>query len=128
MEIKDILKNRRLELGLTMKQIADAVGVSEGTVSRWESGKIADMRRDKIVAYAKALKLSPSIIMGWDEPVKDESTGKRYYFDDTTAAKAQELFENSDMRILFDAAQGSTPEDLQMAADLLKRLKGNTDG
>lgn len=35
-EIRDVLRNRRLELHLTMKQIADAVGVSEGTVSRWD--------------------------------------------------------------------------------------------
>ena len=34
MEIKDLLKSRRLEKGLTMKEVADAVGVSEGTISR----------------------------------------------------------------------------------------------
>ncbi|HAB94850.1 MAG TPA: XRE family transcriptional regulator, partial [Lachnospiraceae bacterium] len=33
------------------------------------------------------------------------------------------------MRVLFDAAQDSRPEDLQMAADLLRRLKKtNPDG
>lgn len=64
MEIKDILYNRRKELDLTMKQVADMVGVSEGTVSRWESGEIANMRRDKIMDYAKALKISPAVIMG----------------------------------------------------------------
>lgn len=66
MEIKDILSQRRKELNMTMKQVADKVGVSEGTISRWESGKIADMRRDKIMAYAQALNISPAIIMGWD--------------------------------------------------------------
>ena len=34
MEIKDILKNRRTELGLTQLDVANAVGVSEATVSR----------------------------------------------------------------------------------------------
>ncbi len=68
MEIKDILYQRRKELDLTMKQVAELVGVSEGTVSRWESGKIADMKRDKIMAYAQALKISPAVIMGWEEP------------------------------------------------------------
>lgn len=67
MEIKDIIYNRRMELGLTMKQVADAVGVSEGTISRWESGDIANMRRDKISALAKKLLLSPAVIMGWEE-------------------------------------------------------------
>ena len=50
MEIKDILRERRIELDLTMKDVANSVGVSEATVSRWESGEIANMRRDKIAA------------------------------------------------------------------------------
>ena len=75
MEIKDILSQRRKELDMTMKQVADKVGVSEGTISRWESGKIADMRRDKIMAYAQALNISPAIIMGWDN-VDSSSTSE----------------------------------------------------
>lgn len=76
MEIKDILSQRRKELNLTMKQVADKVGVSEGTISRWESGKIADMRRDKIMAYAQALNISPAVIMGWDD-VASPSNAKK---------------------------------------------------
>ena len=34
---------------------------------RWETGDIDNMRRDRIDAYAKALRISPSIIMGWEE-------------------------------------------------------------
>ena len=72
METKDIIKNRRLEIGLTMKQVADAVGVSEGTVSRWESGDIANMRRDKIALLSEILRISPASIMGWEEePVEN---------------------------------------------------------
>lgn len=67
MEVKDIINTKRIELGLTMKELADKVGVSEGTISRWESGEIANMRRDKILSLANALKISPAIIMGWDE-------------------------------------------------------------
>jgi repressor LexA len=68
-DVKDIIKSRREELNLTMKDIAKRVGVSEGTVSRWESGDIQNMRRDKIVALANALQISPSVIMGWDENI-----------------------------------------------------------
>ena len=70
MEIKDILKNRRLELNLTLKDISEKVGVTIPTISRWESGDIANMRRDKIVSYAKALNISPAVIMGWESPLK----------------------------------------------------------
>lgn len=61
------LKKRRKELNLTMKDVAAAVGVSEGTVSRWESGNIANMGRDKIYALSKVLKMSPAEIMGIDD-------------------------------------------------------------
>lgn len=67
MEVKDILKSRRQELNLTMKEVATSVGVNEGTISRWESGDIANMKKDKIMALAKALQISPAVIIGWDD-------------------------------------------------------------
>lgn len=66
MDIKLMLKNRRKELGLTMKQLSEMVKVSESTISRWESGKISNMTRENISMLAKALKINPSEIMGWE--------------------------------------------------------------
>lgn len=40
--------------------------MSPATISRWESGDIANMRRDRIAALAEALQISPAVIMGWD--------------------------------------------------------------
>jgi transcriptional regulator with XRE-family HTH domain len=68
-DIKGILKNRRIELGLTMADVAKAVGVSEATVSRWESGNIANMKRSRIAALAKVLKISPAVIMGYESGI-----------------------------------------------------------
>lgn len=74
MDIKTILRNRRKELELTMKEVADACGVSEATVSRWESGNIGDMKRSRISALANILKISPSLIVGFadDEKLYDQ--------------------------------------------------------
>lgn len=52
---------------MTQLDVANAVGVSEATVSRWESGDIANMKRSRIASLASVLKMSPSIIMGWNE-------------------------------------------------------------
>jgi repressor LexA len=57
-----------------MKQVSEAVGVSESTISRWESGAIANMTREKIVLLSKALKLSPADIMGWTKDTPKEDT------------------------------------------------------
>ena len=59
-----LLRNRRNELSLTQRQVANQVGVTEATVSRWESGDIDNMRRDKIAGLANALGVSPLPIMG----------------------------------------------------------------
>lgn len=61
------LADRRKALGKTQKEIADYVGVSEATVSRWESGDIANMRRDKIKRYAEILETSTNFIMTGEE-------------------------------------------------------------
>lgn len=70
-KINSLMRNRRKELGLTMKDVAKAVGVSEATVSRWESGNIANMGRDKINALSKVLNLSPISIMGISDDIDD---------------------------------------------------------
>ena len=75
MEIKDILKNRRIDQGLTLKEVAEAVGVSEATVSRWESGDIANMKRDRIEALSRVLGVSPLVILGRSEGTP-ESLGR----------------------------------------------------
>lgn len=67
MNVKDIIREKRIELGMTMKEVADKVGVSEATISRWESGEIANMRRGAISSLAKALNISPNEIMGWED-------------------------------------------------------------
>lgn len=68
------LKQRRKELKLTMLDVAKKVGVSEATISRWESGDIANMKRDKIVLLAQALKKSPTWIMESDDATASNIT------------------------------------------------------
>ncbi|HDH5854065.1 LexA family transcriptional regulator [Staphylococcus aureus] len=65
--MKPDIKSRRKELNLTLEQVGDLVGVGKSTVRKWETGDIENMKRDKIVKLAKALKVSPSYIMGIED-------------------------------------------------------------
>lgn len=63
MGTKDIIKQKRIELGLTMKELANKIGVSEATISRWESGNIATMKQTKIALLAQVLGISPAVLV-----------------------------------------------------------------
>ena len=66
------IKDLRQEKGLTLEQVAEVVGVGKSTVRKWETGMIANMRRDKIADLAKALGTTPAYLMGWEEDVEKE--------------------------------------------------------
>lgn len=59
MNIGDIMRVRRQELGLTLEDVGNYVGVGKSTVRKWEHGDIENMKRDKIALLSKILKLSP---------------------------------------------------------------------
>ena len=62
-----MVNQRRLELNLTMDELAKLIGVSTPTVQRYESGEIKNVRRDKIKSLADALQCSPAYLMGWSD-------------------------------------------------------------
>lgn len=67
------LKERREQLNLSQEEVAHAIGVTKATVSKWEKGDIANMKRDKISQLSKVLKVSPLSILG----MEDVSSEKR---------------------------------------------------
>lgn len=83
------LRERRLELGLTMLEVAQAVGVSEAAISRYENGHIKNMGRDKITNYAKILQVEPNCIIGdgISVGIGDDNEGEAW----TSAEEEQEI-------------------------------------
>jgi len=66
--LSSLLQQRRKELGLTLAQVAEKMGVTEATVQRWESGNIKSVRYERLERLAEVLHVSPSALMGWDQP------------------------------------------------------------
>ncbi|MBS1347931.1 MAG: helix-turn-helix transcriptional regulator [Firmicutes bacterium] len=74
MDFKDKIKARRKELGLTLEDVGQIVGVSKTTIQRWESGEIKNQRRDKIIKLAQALQTTPTNLMGWADAAATAQT------------------------------------------------------
>ena len=72
MEIGALIKQKRIQKDMKLEELAKRVGVS-ATVSRWESGKIDDMKRSRIKALSDTLDIPVYILMGWDEPKEIKS-------------------------------------------------------
>ena len=105
MKANEVIRMRRKELKMTLKEVANAVGVSEATVSRWESGDIKNMRRDKIAAIARVLDVPPAVLMDWEQ------------FDEELAERKKLTKE------LINLANVAELENIRIAIDLLKRLE-----
>lgn len=72
MGLKENIKKKRLEHGLTLEELAKNVGVSRQTIQRYESGIISNIPSDKIELMAKALQTTPSYLMGWEEKTDEK--------------------------------------------------------
>lgn len=57
MDIATTIRDRRAALGLTLEEVAEAVGVTKSTVRKWEHGLIRSIGNDKISDLANVLQL-----------------------------------------------------------------------
>ena len=67
MELQDVIKTRRAELGLTLDQVASACGVGKSIVAKWERGEVKNIRRDNLASLSDVLRVSPLVLMGREE-------------------------------------------------------------
>lgn len=110
--------------GFRDSDVAKGTGIRSSVFSDWKKGRYK-LRYDKLQKIAEFLGVTTDQLTG----VQTDAQSDGYYVNEDTARTAQQIFDDPYLRILFDAAQDSRPEDLQMAADLLRRLKKtNPDG
>lgn len=100
------IKDLRLANDMTLEQVADIVGVGKSTVRKWETGMIANMRRDKIAALAKALHTTPEYLMGWSTEIEVSNLFKietRRFRLLGNIACGEPIFANEEMELYVEA-------------------------
>ncbi|MBE5899994.1 MAG: helix-turn-helix transcriptional regulator [Lachnospiraceae bacterium] len=119
MTVGERIKERRLALKMSQQELADKLGyTSRSTINKIENDA-NNLRQPKIMDFAKALKTTPGYLMGWED--KEES--EHHYIDEKTRQIAQEIADNKELGLLFDAARTAAPEDLKTTHDMLLALK-----
>lgn len=70
MTIGERIKKKREELKLSQEQLAEIMGYkSKTSIHKAEQG-ITDLPQSKIIEFARALKTTPSYLMGWEEKIE----------------------------------------------------------
>lgn len=129
----------RDSLGFKDADVVKKTGIGKSTFSDWKSGRYTP-KDEKMHKIAEALGTTAEYIrygvkeeFSTPEPKSLENVNISNVpgscLDPETARIVQEVFEDPNMRILFEAARGSKPDDIKMAADMLNRFKStNPDG
>lgn len=63
MSTGEIIKDLRKQKHMTQEQLADYVGVKKSAVAKWETGRTANIRRDKLHALALLFGVAPSYLL-----------------------------------------------------------------
>jgi transcriptional regulator with XRE-family HTH domain len=119
------LKQAMNKINISAQELADKSGVSKASISQYVNGshKPSNISAPKL---AKVLMVNAMWLMGFD--IDDENKQPSYYMDPETAKKAQEIFENKELSLLFDAARDASPEDIQTVHTMLLALKKKEKG
>ena len=120
MNFGEKLRNLRKSRGMTLEEVGNLVGVGKSTVRKWESGEIANMRRDKIALIAKALGVSPSYLMGWDDNVEN-ITADEYW------AWREDLRRNPEKRTMFDLTKNASRSQMREINAFIRGLRTSND-
>lgn len=106
--------------------VARETGITKSTFSDWKNGR-SSPKDAKLQKIADLFGVSVEYI----RTGKEKDDGEKYYLNEETAQVAQEIFENKELRALFDVQKDMDAEDLRalhnMALALKRKERGDID-
>ena len=121
----EIFENLCNKNNVTPYRVCKETGLTTATISNWKAGRYTP-KQDKLQKIADYFGVSLEYLT-----TGEEKEGEKYYLNEETAQVAQEIFENKELRALFDVQRGMAVEDLQalhsMAFALKRKERGDID-
>lgn len=88
------IKSRRTELKMSQDTLAELTGYKDrSSIAKIEKGEV-DLAESKIREFARALKVSPQELMGWDET--EDTTSEDYALPPDVRAAARGMMDLSE--------------------------------
>ena len=113
----EIFEQLLQKFNMTTYQVSKETGISQSTLSNWKTRRnlISGKNAQLIADY---FGVSVDYLMTGEE----KEGGETYYFNEETAKLAQEMFEDEDMRSLFDMKRNMPPERFKAHIEFMKNL------
>ena len=115
--VKTICKDRKIPISKLERDL----GYSNGYIGQLRKGTFPNDRLKEIAEY---LEVSIDYLMTGEE----KEGGETYYLNDETKEIAQEIFENKELRMLFNVTRKSTPQRLMAYYNMIKELESQEHG
>lgn len=112
----DNLKKLLSKKNMTYKELSEHLGVKASSISMWMTGNSLP-RMGMLDKLADLFNVSVEYLI-----TNKEESPKTYYLNEETAKLAQEMFEDKDMRSLFDMKRNMPPERFKAHMEFMKNL------
>jgi len=109
LDIGKLIKEARLEKGLTQEQLGELVGVQKSAIAKYESGRVVNIKRSTLQKLAKALNLKGSDLVIGANPKEAAELSARVLID-------------SNLRELVELYSKLSDDDKKQTMDLVRRL------
>ena len=116
MTLLDRVKKLCISKGTSQSKLEQEIGISRGASYKWKNSSPSMEILKKLADY---FNVSVEYLITGQE----KEGGENYYLNEKTRELAKAIFENEELSALFDIAKNSSPEDLQIAKDILLALK-----
>lgn len=120
-----IFRKIREQSGLTQQQLADKLGISRSAVGMYEKGE-REPNFETLELIADTFNVDMNYLLG--KKPTTEIIPDSYYLNEDTKKIAQEIYENKELSLLFDAARTAKSEDLETVHTILTALKRKEKG
>lgn len=119
----EIYSKIRDKLGYKDSEVAAGSGVTKSTFSDWKAGRYKP-KDEKLRKIAYFLGISLEYL----KTGKEKEGGESYYLNEETKEIAQYIFENKQLRMLFDVARNAPADRLKAYYNMISALENKENG
>ena len=119
-QIAQRLRQRRTELGMSYGELAEATGITKGTLQRYESGVIADIPARKLKAIAAALLVEPGWLLTGETAAP--TLREQYGLEGDVEEMVEAMHKNPRLRVLFSRSAKMDAEGIEAVLRIVELM------